>query len=67
MTENRFALYLAHNYSVKFENQDIPFAKDIDFITNKFWFKLKKGFSDSTRCQHHLMWLLKRRLSFLHT
>lgn len=49
MTENRFALYLAHNYSVKFENQDIPFAKDIDFITNKFWFKLKKGFSDSTK------------------
>ncbi|NBA77299.1 hypothetical protein GOQ04_17220 [Emticicia sp. ODNR4P] len=49
MTENRFALYLAHNNSVKFEDHDIPFAKDMDFITNKFWFKLKKGFSDSTK------------------
>lgn len=46
MTENSFVKYLAHNYKVKFYNEDIPFAKDIDFITNKFWFKLKKGFSD---------------------
>lgn len=46
ITGNRFALYLAHQSKVKFLDEDIPFAKDIDYITNKFWFKLKKGFSD---------------------
>ncbi len=46
VTGNRFALYLAHQNKVKFKDEDIPFAKDIDYITNKFWFKLKKGFSD---------------------
>jgi hypothetical protein len=48
ITGNRFALYLAHQSKVKFEADDIPFAKDIDYITNKFWFKLKKGFSDKS-------------------
>nr|WP_314840138.1 hypothetical protein [uncultured Flavobacterium sp.] len=48
ITGNRFALYLAHQSKVKFEVDDIPFAKDIDYITNKFWFKLKKGFSDKS-------------------
>ncbi|TXD53090.1 hypothetical protein [Polaribacter sp. IC063] len=46
ITENGFAKFLAHNEKVKFGNYDIPFAKDIDFITSKFWFKLKKGFSN---------------------
>ncbi|MES2777561.1 MAG: hypothetical protein V4722_25505 [Bacteroidota bacterium] len=46
ITGNRFALYLAHQSKVKFLDDDIPFAKDIDYITNKFWFKLKKGFSE---------------------
>lgn len=46
VTENGFAKFLAHNNSVKFEENDVPFAKDIDYIITKFWFKLKKGFSD---------------------
>lgn len=46
ITGNRFALYLAHQSKVKFLEDDIPFAKDIDYMTNKFWFKLKKGFSE---------------------
>lgn len=46
ITGNRFALFLAHNSKVKFGDEDIPFAKDIDYITSKFWFKLKKGFSN---------------------
>lgn len=48
ITGNRFALYLAHQNKVKFQDEDIPFAKDIDYITNKFWFKLKKGFGDKS-------------------
>ena len=46
ITENRFAKYLAHNISVKVRENDVPFAKDIDYIITKFWFKLKKGFSN---------------------
>lgn len=44
ITENGFAKYLAHNSKVKFGEYDVAFAKDIDFICSKFWFKLKKGF-----------------------
>lgn len=46
MTEKGFAKYLAHNYIVKFGEHDMSFVKDIDFVTTRFWFALKKGFSD---------------------
>ncbi len=46
VTENGFAKYLGHNNSVKFEDTDIAFAKDIDYVITKFWFKLKKGFNN---------------------
>lgn len=46
VTETAFAKYLAHNNLVKFEDDDIPFAKNIDFVTTRFWFTLKKGFSN---------------------
>lgn len=46
VTETGFAKYLAHHNLVKFEDSDIPFAKDIDFVTTRFWFTLKKGFSN---------------------
>lgn len=46
ITENGFAKYLGHNNAVKFEDTDIAFAKDIDYVITKFWFKLKKGFND---------------------
>lgn len=40
------AYFLAHNNHVKINERDVPFSTDLDFITDKFWFKLKKGFSD---------------------
>jgi hypothetical protein len=46
MSGKSVAHYIAHSPEVKFKEKDIPFATDIDFITNKFWFKLKKGFGD---------------------
>lgn len=46
ITENSFAKYLGHNNTVKFQDTDIAFAKDIDYVISKFWFKLKKGFND---------------------
>lgn len=46
VTENNFAKYLGHNNSVKFKENDIAFAKDIDYVISKFWFKLRKGFND---------------------
>jgi len=47
LTGNRFVHYLAHSKHIKPVEKDIPFATDIDFITDKFWFKLKKGFGNS--------------------
>jgi hypothetical protein len=47
LTGNGFIHYLAHNNLIKENEKDIPFATDIDYITNKFWFKLKKGFGKS--------------------
>lgn len=44
LTGNRFVQYLSHSKHVKNSEKDIPFATDIDYITDKFWFKLKKGF-----------------------
>lgn len=35
--------HLAFHPSVKPENQEIPFATDLEFITNRLWFKLHKG------------------------
>jgi hypothetical protein len=48
ITNSGFAKYLGHNNSVKFEETDISFAKDLDFATTRFWIKLKKGFSTKT-------------------
>lgn len=47
LTGNKFVHYLAHSKHVKVNEKDIPFATDIDYITDKFWFKLKKGFGDN--------------------
>jgi hypothetical protein len=47
LTGNKFVHYLAHSNKVKPNEKDIPFATDIDYITDKFWFKLKKGFGKS--------------------
>ncbi len=38
--------FLAHHSKVKENERDIPFATDIDFLTDRLWFKLKKGFGD---------------------
>lgn len=45
ISDSGFAKYLGHNNSVKFENSDTTFAKDLDFVTTQFWIELKKGFS----------------------
>ena len=48
VSDSGFAKYLGHNNSVKFENSDTAFAKDIDYITTQFWIELKKGFSEKS-------------------
>jgi len=48
ISDSGFAKYLGHNNSVKFENSDTTFAKDMDFVTAQFWIKLKKGFSEKS-------------------
>lgn len=43
ITNKSLALYLARHNAVKFDTDDIPFARDLDYITNSLWFKLRKG------------------------
>jgi len=47
ITGNSFALHLAHNPLIK-THDGIALARDIDYITSRFWFKLKKGFNNKT-------------------
>jgi len=47
LTGNSLVHFLARNCNVKVNEKDILFATDIDFVTDKFWFKLKKGFGKS--------------------
>ncbi|MFK5894858.1 MAG: hypothetical protein QM504_16690 [Pseudomonadota bacterium] len=47
MSGNNFTRFLTFNPLIKTAGKDIPFATDIDFITNRFWFKLKKGLTNS--------------------
>ena len=46
LTGKGSAYYYAQNEFVKPDAKDFTFATDIDYIINKFWFKLKKGFND---------------------
>ncbi len=46
MTGTSFTHSLAFSRLIKAEDKDIPFASDIDFITNRLWFKLKKGLTN---------------------
>ena len=39
-------LLWSHCPYIKQNEKDIPFATTLDFITDKFWFKLKKGLND---------------------
>ena len=40
-------------------NKDIPFATDIDFVTNRLWFKLKKGLANQQSTPNSLNILAK--------
>jgi len=42
MSGNGIAHFVAHHFHIKGEHET-PFATNIDFITNRLWFKLSKG------------------------
>ncbi|PJZ65336.1 hypothetical protein CH371_13135 [Leptospira wolffii] len=44
LTANHFALAMAFNDSIRTSQRMVTFATNIEYITNRFWFKLKKGF-----------------------
>lgn len=48
LTGDRLTRILANDRRVKFQLKDAPFAIDIDYITNRLWFNLNKGFRDQT-------------------
>ena len=62
VTEKNLALYLGHNNKIKFNDTDISFAKDIDYVITKFWFKLNKGFGRNTTLPKSLDVLTRARL-----
>lgn len=62
ITDSSFGKYLGHNNKVKFEKLDTSFAKDIDYITTRFWIKLKKGFSEKTDLPKSFNVLTKARI-----
>lgn len=62
ITDSSFGKYLGHNNNVKFENSDASFAKDIDYVTTRFWIKLKKGFSEKTDFPKSFNVLTKARI-----
>ncbi len=43
------SLVLSKDLEVKNEAKDIPFATDIDFITNRVWFRLNKGLGKNNK------------------
>lgn len=45
LTGKRIVQLLSYDQDVKVGERDIPFATNMDFIIEKFWFKLKKGFN----------------------
>lgn len=47
LTGKMVSLILSKDLEIKNEAKDIPFATDIYFITNRIWYKLNKGFSNS--------------------
>ncbi|MBK8466786.1 MAG: hypothetical protein IPL32_13230 [Chloracidobacterium sp.] len=48
LTGDRLTRFLGNDPRVKFNIKDSPFAIDIDYITNRLWFNLNKGFRDKT-------------------
>lgn len=46
MSGRSYTHYLAFNPSIRESERDIPFATDLEFLTNRFWFRLKKGLGD---------------------
>jgi hypothetical protein len=62
ITDSSFGKYLGHNNSVKIENSDASFVKDIDYVTTRFWIKLKKGFSEKTEFPKSFNVLTKARI-----
>lgn len=47
MTGKNASSVLSKDLEIKSQAKDIPFATDIDFVTNRLWFKLNKGLSKS--------------------
>ena len=51
MTGKSYSRYLAFNPLIRDGENDIPYATDIEYLTNRFWFKLKKGLIHQSYCQ----------------
>lgn len=44
LTQSGMMKYVSYSGQYKESENDVPFATDLNFLTNRFWFKLNKGF-----------------------
>lgn len=56
------SLIMSKDLEIKNEAKDIPFATDVYFITNRLWYKLNKGFNDSTNLPSTLDIVVKAQI-----
>lgn len=54
--------FLAFHPSIKNAGNEIPFATDLDFITNRLWFRLKKGLAKQLSTPQSLSVLAKAQV-----
>lgn len=62
LTGKMASLIMSKDLEIKNEAKDIPFATDIYFITNRLWYKLNKGFNDSTNLPSTLDIVVKAQI-----
>lgn len=48
VTGKRLTNFMAHHTSIRDNDRNIPLTANINFLTEKLWFALNKGFSNST-------------------
>ncbi len=56
------SLVISKDLEVKHQSSDIPFVTDIEFLTNRIWFKLNKGFSKESKLPASLDVLIKAQI-----
>lgn len=63
LTANSLTRFLAFHSLIRESEKAIPYATDIEFLTNRLWFKLHKGFSDNSKTPLSFDYLTKAQIT----